>query len=236
MNRLAVFVEGYTEVKFVMKLVEEIAGQNRVLIEHRKIRGGGKDSGARRTMALIEAARPHADQRHFILIMDCGGDQQVKTRIIEEYENLTKKGYARIVGLRDVRPTFSYAEIPRLERGLRKYIKTSLIPVDFILAVMEIEAWFLAETTHYARIDPAITMAAIKSTLGFDPESDDLQQRPNPAEDLHRCYAIAGKGYRKGRAEDTVNALDFAEIYCKLIDKIDNLRILVNIISDFLAQ
>jgi hypothetical protein len=68
----------------------------------------------------------------------------------------------------------------------RTFIRTSLIPVDFVLAVMEIEAWFLAETTHYARIDPAITMAAIKSTLGFDPENDDLQRRPSPAEDLLR--------------------------------------------------
>lgn len=236
MNKLAVFVEGYTEVKFMMKLVEEIAGQGRVLIEHREIRGGGKDSGIRRTMARITAAGPHTDQRHFILIMDCGGDQQVKTRIIEEHENLTKAGYARIIGLRDVRPTFSYAEIPRLERGLRQYIKTSLIPVDFVLAVMEIEAWFLAETTHFTRIDPAITVAAIKSTLGFDPENDDLQQRPNPAEDLHHCYAIAGKSYRKARAEDTVNALDFAEIYCNLIEKLHNLKILTNLISNSLAQ
>ncbi len=235
MNRLAVFVEGYTEVKFVMRLVEEIAGQGRVLIEHREIRGGGKDSGTRRTMARIDAARPHTDQKHFILIMDCGGDEQVKTRIVQEHENLTKAGYARIIGLRDVRPTFSYAEIPRLERGLRTYIKTSLIPVDFVLAVMEIEAWFLAETTHYARIDPAISVAAIKSTLGFDPENDDLQQRPSPAEDLHNCYAIAGKGYRKGRAEDTVNALDFAEVYCNLTVKIDYLRKLSDIINDFLS-
>jgi hypothetical protein len=235
MNRLAVFVEGYTEVKFVMKLVEEIAGQGRVLIEHREIRGGGKDSGTRRPLARIEAARPHTDQRHFILIMDCGGDEQVKTRVIQEHENLTRAGYARIIGLRDVRPTFSHAEIPRLERGLRTYIKTSLIPVDFVLAVMEIEAWFLAETTHYARIDPAITVAAIKSTLGFDPENDDLQQRPSPAEDLHSCYAIAGKGYRKGRAEDTVNALDFAEVYCNLTVKIDYLRKLSDIINEFIS-
>ena len=48
MNRLAVFVEGYTEVVFVQKLIEEIAGKNNVLIEHRAIRGG---SAARRTAA-----------------------------------------------------------------------------------------------------------------------------------------------------------------------------------------
>lgn len=234
MNRLAVFVEGYTEVRFVKRLVEEIAGQNNVLIEHREIRGGGKDSGIRRIMGLVEAARPDTGQRYFILIVDCGGDEQVKTRIREEHENLTKKGYARIIGLRDVRPKFTYAEIPKLERNLPRFIKTSLAPVDFILAIMEIEAWFLAETTHYARIDPAITVAAIKSTLGFDPENDDMERRPHPAADLHNCYAIAGKAYLKGLAEDTVTALDFAELYCNLAEKLDYLKKLANIINEFL--
>ncbi len=235
MNKLAIFVEGYTEVKFVMKLVEEIAGQNRVLIEHREIRGGGKDSGIRRTMARIRAAEPDTGQKHFILIFDCGSDELVKARIRQEHENLTKAGYSRIIGLRDVRPKFSYADIPRLERTLPTYIKTSLIPVDFILAIMEIEAWFLAETTHYARIDPASTLAAIKSTLGFDPENDDLSQRPHPAGDLHDCYVIAGKAYLKGRAEDTVNALDFAELYCKSTAKIAYLKKLTDIIEEFLS-
>jgi hypothetical protein len=235
MNRLAIFVEGYTEVKFVMKLVEEIAGRNRVLIEHREIRGGGKDSGVRRTMARVRAAEFDTGQKHFILILDCGSDDRVKTQILREHENLTKKGYSRIIGLRDVRPKFSYADIPRLERTLPTYIKTSLIPVDFILAIMEIEAWFLAETTHYARIDPVITVAAIKSTLGLDPENDDLAQRPHPAADLHNCYAIAGKAYLKGRAEETVNALDFAELYCKLTAKIAYLKRLTDLIEAFLS-
>ncbi len=70
MNRLAVFVEGYTEVRFVKRLVEEIAGHKNVLIEHREIRGGGRGSGVRRTMGLVEAARPHTGQKYYILIVD----------------------------------------------------------------------------------------------------------------------------------------------------------------------
>ncbi|MGP0068819.1 MAG: hypothetical protein ACLQGP_35120 [Isosphaeraceae bacterium] len=235
MNRLAVFVEGYTEVKFVKKLVEEVAGHKDVRIEHREIRGGGRDSGVRRTMGLVEAARPDTGQEYYVLIVDCGGDDQVKTRIIEEHENLTKKGYSRIIGLRDVRPKFAYAQIPRLELNLPKYIKTTLIPVDFILAVMEVEAWFLAEATHFAKIHPAITVAAIKASLGFDPENDDMEQRLEPAADLHNCYAIGGKVYSKGRAEETVHALDFAVIYLDSVAKFKYLKRLVQIIDEFLA-
>ena len=36
---------------------------------------------------------------------------------------------------------------------------------------MEIEAWFLAETTHYQKIDPVITLATVKANFGFDPKT-----------------------------------------------------------------
>lgn len=231
MNRLAVFVEGYTEVVFVEKLFEEIAGENRVLIEHREIRGGSKTS---RTMGLVKAAKLNTGQRYFVLLVDCGGDEQVKTRIREEHENLTRKGYSRIIGIRDVRPNFTHADIPRLEANLTKYVKTSFIPVQFILSIMEIESWFLAEATHYATIDPSITVEAIKARLGFDPENDDMEQRVAPADDLNNCYAIGGKTYVKHEAKDTVDALDYALIYMELCNKFKYLKRLIASIETFL--
>ena len=232
MNRLAIFVEGYTEVAYVEKLIEEIAGKNRVLIEHRRIQGG---SSVKRTIKIIKAAKPATGQQYFVLLIDCGGDESVKTRIIEEHENLTRSGYSRIIGLRDVRPNFTYAEIPRLEMNLPRYIRTSLAPVTFILAVMEIEAWFLSETTHFQRIDPSITVAAIKATLGFDPENDDLEQRNNPAEDLNNCYCIGGKTYTKRQAQVTIDALDYLCFYMELQNKIKYLQRLIAVIDAFLT-
>jgi len=41
MKKIAIFVEGYTELVFVEKLFREIAGESNVLVEPRKIRGGG---------------------------------------------------------------------------------------------------------------------------------------------------------------------------------------------------
>src|SRR4051794_8764885 len=124
MNRLTVFVEGATEVVFVEKLVCEIAGEHNVLIESRRITGG---SSVRRRSALLKAAKQNTGQKYFVLIVDCCGDHQVKTRILEEHENLTRAGYAKIIGVRDVRPNFTHADIPRLQASLPKYIKTSLI-------------------------------------------------------------------------------------------------------------
>ena len=173
MNKLAAFVEGRTEALFIKKLIEEIAGKNNVEIEQQRIIGG---SNIRRSIQIVEAAKPNTGQKYYVLIMDCGDDSAVKSRIIEEHENLTKSGYSKIIGMRDLRPDFTILDIAKLEMNLPKYIKTSLCPVVFVLSVMEIEAWFLAEVKHFHTIHPAITVAAIKSKLGFDPENDDLEQ------------------------------------------------------------
>jgi hypothetical protein len=233
MNKLAVFVEGYTEVLFVDKLIEEIAGKANVTIEHKSISGGSR---ARRKIETIKAARRNGNERYYVLIVNCGGDRQVKSRIIEEHQNLTERRFSSIVGLRDVRPDFAHADIPKLERSLQMHIKTKLIPVRFILAVLEIEAWFLAEATHFERIDPAITVAVIKSTLGFDPQNEDMQQRLAPADDLDKCYAIGSKRYEKRESATTVEALDFGLIYCDLRDRIPYLGQLIGHVEQFLAQ
>lgn len=232
MNKLAVFVEGFTEVVFVERLIEEVAGKANVLIERREIRGGSR---ARRSFALVRAARPSDGQKYFVLIVDCGGDQLVKERIIEEHENLTRSGYARIIGLRDVYPDFTREQIPDLEAGLRKYIKAKLASVEFVLSVMEVEAWFLAEATHFPRIDPAITADAIHAALDFHPEADDMEQRPTPAKDLRDCYALAGKSYAKHRSQETVDALDFALVYFELPKRVKHLERLVSCIAQFLT-
>jgi hypothetical protein len=231
MNKLAIFVEGYTEVAFVERMVEEIAGKNQVFIEHREIRGG---HSTRRTMRQIRASRP-TGQHYYILLFDCGGDELVKARILEEHENLTKTGYSKIIGIRDVRPSFTHGDIPRLEANLPRYIKTSLAPVIFILSIMEIEAWFLAEATHFPKIDPSITVAAIQARLGFDPEHDNLELRPYPANDLNACYAIGGKSYEKSQVKNTVDALDYTLIYTELRDKINYLNRLISVIDAFLT-
>lgn len=230
-NRLAVFVEGYTEVVFVKKLIEEIADDNNVQIEHWQVRGG---SNTRRAMQL-KARQPNTGQRYFVLIMDCGGDVLVKDRIREEHENLNNKGYSKIIGIRDVRPTFDYSEIPILEANLPKYIKTSLIPVEFVLAIMETEAWFLAEASHFSKVNPAITVDRIKNDLGFDPENDDMEQRSNPADDLNDCYAIGGEQYDKQKIENTINKLDFTIMYEQFGTKFKYFDRLLNSINTFLS-
>lgn len=231
MNRLAVFVEGHTEALFIERLIENIAGAYRVQFDYRMLRGGVR---APRKYQQIRITNSGSNQDSYVLIVDCGGDDLVKTRILEEHENLTRSQYTKIIGIRDVAPRYRRADIPLLTASLQKYVKSSLIPVEFVLSVMEIEAWFLAEFTHLARIHSSITTAAVRAALGFDPELDDSSLRTAPAADLAACYRIGGHTYSKSAVDRTISALDFERIYLELPSKIPFLNALIASIDSFL--
>ena len=106
----------------------------------------------------------------------------------------------------------------------------------FILSILEVEAWFLAEHSHFERIDSSITLPAIRYVLRFDPAVDDMQLRLAPAEDMKTCYGLGGKFYAKRDAKVTVDELDYAHIYAGLADKFPDLKQLCGIITHFLRS
>lgn len=66
---------------------------------------------------------------------------------------MAAKGYGGIIGIRDVYPAVLRADIQKLREGLKYRVKTNPIEVLFVLAVMEVEAWFLSEHSHFGRLD-----------------------------------------------------------------------------------
>lgn len=235
MRRLAVFVEGYTELLFVDRLICEIAERNHIAIQHRQIRGGGLKSRIPKKFIELQTPILNTNQSLYFLIVDCGGEHLVPQRIREELESLTKSGYEKVIGLRDVFPNFTHADIPALKRGMKYGIRTSLAKVEFVLSVMELEAWFLAEHNHFQRIDEMLTVDLIQANLGFDPAQDDMTQRTAPASDLNAAYKLVGKNYTKGDSEVTVNKLDFEYLYVGLPSRIPELRELIDSIDSFIG-
>lgn len=233
MSKVAFFVEGFTEVLFLDKLLTEICDARNVSIEHREIRGGGQSGKVKRRFSTLSIKKATDQESLFVLIVDCGKDTHVGQYIKDEHESLTKAGYKKIIGLRDVRPTCTADQIPQLLQGLKKYLKTSLAPVDFILSQMEIEAWFLSEHSHFEKIDPKISVNLIKSNLGFDPSVDDMTIRLEPKKDLEDCYSLGGQQYIKSNPK-TVNSLDYAFIYIQLKDKIPFLKQMIESIDSVL--
>jgi hypothetical protein len=238
MKKLAIFVEGKTEQLFVEKLLFEIAGRHALEIVKFKATGGAQP-GTRRLEVITAATAPAAPapaRKYYIMLVDCGTDNRVKSDIVDNYRSLAASGYSAIIGIRDVYPDASHAEIARLRTGLNTGLPTVPIVVSFILGIMEIESWFLSEFTHFERINPALTPARILAELGMDTQAHDMQLLPQPAVNLDSAYRIVGMRYDKThrRITRTVEALSYEHFYLGLAARLPDLAALNAAIDTFL--
>ncbi len=231
MKRLAIFVEGETEQLFAAYLIREMANAAHLHVELRAARGG---KSTRRRNRIVTAVADNPELKWYVLIVDCSGDGGVKSRILEEYKRLADHDYKFMIGLRNAPK--KRADIPRLRKGLAADLPQSPPPVVFVLAVMEIEAWFLAEHTYLSKIDPRLTSAFILTSLGFDPCADDLRLRDRPAHDLNAVYQLADERYQKGRAaQRTIYLLDYVRIVVEMTNRETDIKQLVETITAFLS-
>ena len=218
MKKIAFFVEGPTEADFVKAYLKEVTSQ-RGLITVKEFTGG-KSS----TRVYTQTYSDNAGSDYMVDIYVSGADNRVNSDILDNLPSLVASGFAAAVGLRDLRgqktdgSMFSLADLAGVERASHRIFAGKNPPVHSVIAVMEIETWFMAETNHYPVIDPSLTQALITSnagSLGVNPYIDDLTQVAQPAETLNDIYHLAGKAYSKDAAhrQRTINALDYANLY-----------------------
>ena len=226
---MAFFVEGQTELLFVNKLLKEMAGAKNIQVRlERKVR--------KNKFRFLKAISKNNINEYYILIRDCMGDSSVKSEIIDNYNSLEIAGHEKIVGIRDVFPV-DKNDISKLESNLNFGLPTEGIQIQIILAEMEIEAWFLAEATHYSRIDSSITLAKVVSNLSFDPTKNHVEERIHPSKDLDDIYKLAGKSYKKKKTNclRTVNALDYSVLYLVVSKRVPRLKMLIECIDHFFS-
>lgn len=233
MKRIAFFVEGQTEQIFVNRLIKEILGTQQINIIQKQFRGGVNIP----KVEIVRNSSFSRNPKYEVLIFDCGSDNRVKSEILDNIETLRKNGYEMIVGLRDLYP-LPIDDLEKLEKGLRflpNKLKNDAHYFDVIIAVHEIEAWFLAETNHLRKIDKRLTGRFIKDKLGFDPYASDPQAREHPAKDLDNIYRLVGKSYTKKYNATTrvVNKLDFNNIRFNLRYDINPLDRLLKAMENF---
>ncbi len=237
MKKIAFFVEGQTEMYFVNKLLKEVAGYKKMSVNLLQRRGGGRVQ-----MYEIAVEQPHENPstpQYEALIFDCGNDEKVASDMKELAENLTNLGYSEIVGLRDLYPE---TDLVRMRRGIRFFLSTipnHFVPCSLIVAIREIEDWFLVEKDHYCCIDINLTEELILSSMiGFTPFTDDMSIRHNSAsEDLRTIYQLVGKSYNKTKTkvERTVNCLNYTNLYLNVRNLVPELNELITIIDEFLT-
>jgi hypothetical protein len=240
MKKIAFYVEGQTEQFFINKLLIEIAGQRNIEIELQQFRGVGRPT---KSIYPKTTAQPQHPQ-HSALIFDCMGDGGVKPRILQDAVSLFNQGYSEIIGLLDLYPRTDLAKFENeLSNGTLRNKRRITEPLpsntSILIAVREIEDWFLAECNHYTCIDASLTFNAIQiASLGFNPCLDDLTIRnTTAAEDLRSVYQLVGQTYKKTRekVERTVECLDYANLYVKIRYRISTLNDLISKIDKFLT-
>lgn len=202
--KVAIFLEGQTEVEFVRHFIEAICGRRAVTYSFSKQVGG----------RIEHVEIQHADDAVvFVMLVNCQNDDQVKTQIKEQYDSLVRAGYTKIIGLRDVYP-LKFSDVDKIERHLQTGVPKGKVDATMYLAVMEVESWFLDEITHFQRIDQQLTEASVVSA-GYDIVNLRGKDWEHPAETLDAIYKLAGKRYRKKLRyiKRTVGALCANELY-----------------------
>ena len=220
-KKLAVFVEGQTEQIFLQRLLREIAGQQEIAIEPIKFFGSGPSRV--RTMT----SRYREDASFYAQIIDCHGGGEwttVVSDIRDHYQGLVREGFSLVLGVRDVYPV-PMDRYLQLREGIQRALPRGRVPVAVILAVREIEAWFVAEDRHYEVLNRTLTPHAIKRALHIDVVNDPPESFTHPADLLNRIYRLRNMSYKKSRADvmRTVEALDYDYLSHGVAEKSESL-------------
>ncbi|MEG3970281.1 DUF4276 family protein [Microcoleus sp. T2B6] len=233
-KKIACFVEGQTEQIFVERLFQEIAGYKKISIETYKFQGGKANRRIQpHKLSTIKNAP------FFVLLYDCGNDAHVVSDIRKQHQSLIKNGYEKILGLRDLYP-IPLGTKEEIETGIRGFLKPLQkigVPISVILAVMEIEAWFLAEWNYLAKIDNRLTCDFILQKCGLDLRIIDTEQRARPSQDLDEIYRLVSRNYDKSEkaSQEIINNLDYELLYLHLVNSVKQLKRFIDEIDSFLV-
>ena len=212
MKKLAVFVEGHTELSFVEKLINEIGNKNDILINKFELSGGTKCPAIQ---VAIGENTVDTTKKYQVLLYNSCNDNKVLSHILEHHQRLSLKGYNKIIGLRDLYPESYNKKKERISSILEVLDKNNIDNAKIILAVMEVETWFIAELEHYTNIHEELTLERIKEQLTDLQVIDFEKEIDHPFHLLRDIYRLVGFSYRKSEKhrERTINNIDYEEMY-----------------------
>lgn len=231
MKKIAFFVEGQTEQIFVNRLVRYLLGPKHTTIIQKKVKGGTRIPKEEVTIHRSETITPTYE----VVIVNCGSDNRVKSEMLENVDNMNKNKYKYIIGLRDLYP-ISLDELGKVEKGLAflpSSYKELSIQFDIVLAIREIESWFLAEGAFLQKMNRALTEEFIVRKIGYSPSAVNYKYIEHPAFELNRILQFVGLSYAKkyAQARKVVYSLDIKIIMFFLRKKIKELDLLISYIE-----
>lgn len=225
MTSVAIFVEGQTELIFVEQLLFKMLGYQHLHIERLEQHGSFfYDIGVR--------GAPPSDARHRVTLNNCSSDGKVLAAIEERAALLRSQHFDRVIGLRDIYPNPT-AELKEIYDETIKRLAALPIACEMVIAVREIEAWFLADSSHFTSLDAILTPAFILERLGVNVETQDVEHVQHPAGQLEDIYRLANRSYDKkaSEAHSVVNALDYDYLYLEARDRVPMLGRFLDVVD-----
>ncbi len=186
-----------------------------------------------------EAAENGGESDFFFLLIDCASDSRVISSIKERYQGLVAEGYEFIVGIRDLAPDFQRNELIKFREKATQQLESDPVDPLLIIAVMEVEAWFIGEHSHFGRLSVNLTTEAILQNTSIHVETIDVSEIDEPYKKMKQIYDLAGLECTKSRAdvERTVEALDFERLVNPAtLSRVESLRPLVNMLTELFEE
>ena len=200
--KVAIYVEGITEAGFVYQLIGEKYQWDWTKVQIECLNLDPQDAAN----DLRDFGSDEAPD--YFLIYDSGSDTSVVSDIRGRFQGHMDQGFDKVVGLRDVYSE-SYIDlygrhldqqniadfIKDIQEPLEELDKTGFIRVRF--AVMETEAWLLALSSVFQKVDGALDANRLKESVGIDINDDPQVAYFHPYSKLEEIFKSVGKTYSK---------------------------------------
>lgn len=223
MRRVAVFVEGQTELVFVRELLVKWYDY-----DAKKI---GFSCYNLLSNEFCDTSYQYGDEQseHYYLIVNVGNDNSVLGKIRARMPFLVKGNYDVIIGLRDMYSTQYIKDAQGREikdEVTKMHIEAVQEQIDalengnkihFHFAIMEVEAWLLGMCQYLKSIDDRLTTSYIKEKIGLDLDQDPETKVFHPAAELGKIYELVGRKYGKHDSDiSTIMSLLSSEDFMNL--------------------
>ena len=176
MVKIAFFVEGQTERIFLEKLLDCYYTHPNFSVESQEYRGG-------KSKIITHSLYDTNEVQYYFLIFDVGGDGKVGGAIFERAEKLLNvDNFSHVFGIRDLYDKRK-DELPNIIKSFNEIFQDEEIlqQISMIVAIMEIEAWFLADYNFFSRIHNKLTVEFINTLLQINIKSDNIEDYRHPS-------------------------------------------------------
>ncbi len=218
MRKVAIFVEGQTELIFVRDFLLRLFDYSKLTLECWGLLGD--------KLSPRPYVYPCSNPEIHFMIINVGGDERVLSSIKDRERRLIGEGgYEKIIGLRDMY-SGAYAKLSRgvinddiSDRFIQSHNSTIQKMtyhdrIKLYFAIMEIEAWFLSMYNVFQKIAPILSPGYIEENLQFDLRRIDPEKTFfKPSNQVNDIFMLFRSQYdkKKGDVEKITSKMELAD-------------------------